>query len=216
MSRRAIPDHSSSNRPPTDLLAPPRSRTTSVCLVPNPTQSVAVVCSLARRSTSTTDQRGGDSDIASSAAPPPDRPTTLDPQGRPTTRIWHRPAPLTRILLQVELTQVQFHFLPSDPQSPFGLVHLLELLVILIDGVLDGDGRIMGPDAIKFFGMSKLSSLDLKKVLDSHYCGFTRATSPPHTTTLFPPPAPPAPWIDATPCLHRRSGYTAGPYTDRL
>jgi hypothetical protein len=59
-------------------------------------------------------------------------------------------------------------------------------------GVLDGDGRIMGPDAIKFFGMSKLSSPDLKKVLDSHYCGFTRATSPPHPTTLFPPPAPPS------------------------
>jgi EH domain-containing protein 1 len=39
-------------------------------------------------------------------------------------------------------------------------------------GVVDGDGHIMGPDAIKFFGMSKLSSPDLKKVLDSRYCGF--------------------------------------------
>jgi hypothetical protein len=38
--------------------------------------------------------------------------------------------------------------------------------------ILDGDGRIMGPDAIKFFDMSKLSSPDLKKVLDSRYCGF--------------------------------------------
>ena len=28
----------------------------------------------------------------------------------------------------------------------------------------DGDGRITGPDAIKFFGMSKLSRPDLKQV----------------------------------------------------
>jgi len=34
----------------------------------------------------------------------------------------------------------------------------------LIDGVADGDGRITGPDAIKFFGMSKLSRPDLKQV----------------------------------------------------
>jgi hypothetical protein len=34
----------------------------------------------------------------------------------------------------------------------------------LIDGAADGDGRITGPDTIKFFGMSKLSRPDLKQV----------------------------------------------------
>jgi EH domain-containing protein 1 len=39
-------------------------------------------------------------------------------------------------------------------------------------GVVDRDGRITGPDAMKFFNMSKLSCADLKQVLDSRYCGF--------------------------------------------
>jgi len=48
---------------------------------------------------------------------------------------------------------------------------------LLIDGVADGDGRITGPDAIKFFGMSKLSRPDLKQVL-------ALATSP-HPLSCF-------------------------------
>jgi hypothetical protein len=66
---------------------PHAAAATFTCLVPNPTQSVAVVRSLARRSMSTTDPRGGDSDIVSPAPPPPNRPTSLDPRGCPATRI---------------------------------------------------------------------------------------------------------------------------------
>ena len=52
---------------------------------------------------------------------------------------------------------------PLDPQSPS---HCCSPgCGLLIDGVADGDGRITGPDAIKFFGMSKLSRPDLKQVL---------------------------------------------------
>jgi hypothetical protein len=93
MSRRALPGHPPQHPDGPSPTFPPQislpqisslSHTavaTSACPVPNPTQFVAVVRSLARRSTSTTDHHGGDGDIASPAAPPPDRPTSLDPWG---------------------------------------------------------------------------------------------------------------------------------------
>jgi EH domain-containing protein 1 len=52
---------------------------------------------------------------------------------------------------------------PFDPRSPLPLL-LAWMRCGLIDGAADGDGRITGPDAIKFFGMSKLSRPDLKQV----------------------------------------------------
>ena len=54
---------------------------------------------------------------------------------------------------------------PPIPNPPLSL--LLAWVAAwsnLIDGAADGDGRITGPDAIKFFGMSKLSRPDLKQV----------------------------------------------------
>ena len=52
------------------------------------------------------------------------------------------------------------------PRSPIPFPLLCAWMCgLLIVGVADGDGRITGPDAIKFFGMSKLSRPDLKQVL---------------------------------------------------
>jgi hypothetical protein len=103
---------------------------TSACLVPNPTQSIAVVRSLARRLTSTIDQHGGDGDIASLAAPPPGRPTLLDPRGRPAARIWRRPAPPTCILLQAGTIEINLR--PPNLVVWFAQVRLWMLAVLAL------------------------------------------------------------------------------------
>jgi hypothetical protein len=99
MSQRGLPGHPPQRPDAPSPAFPPQislprisslphaAAATFTCLVPNPTQSVAVVRSLARRSMSTTDPRGGDSDIVSPAPPPPNHPTSLDPRGCPATRI---------------------------------------------------------------------------------------------------------------------------------